>query len=202
MVAPGWWMLLERSADFLMGVSLVDQIVEPRGQSSAVRPRRRFTNFWWTLAADAVDSRLGGVFTFALWGLYRRPAAGRDDRSRLEFLKMNRTDWDWQAQLETCQRRIVELEEKIASERRKLQRLLGSNRNATFAQRTLAMREESLQRVQSCKRLIETRIADRVANGLVEMPCHDKEPTSQVVGASQEFPGQLIRRGGTPSRAF
>jgi hypothetical protein len=65
---------------------------------------------------------------------------------------MNRIDWDWQAQLETCQRRIVELEAKIASERQKLQQLLGGNRNATFAQRTLAMREESLERVQSCKR--------------------------------------------------
>ena len=71
---------------------------------------------------------------------------------------MNRIDWDWQAQLEACQRRIVELEGKIASERQKLQQLLGGNRNATFAQRTLAMREESLERVQSRKRLIETSV--------------------------------------------
>ena len=77
---------------------------------------------------------------------------------------MNRIDWDWQAQLETCQRRIVELEEKIASQRQKLQRLLDGKGNATFAQRTLAMREESLERVQGCKRLIESRIAGRPAD--------------------------------------
>jgi hypothetical protein len=83
--------------------------------------------------------------------------------------KMTRIDWDWQAQLATCQKRIVELEEKIASERRKLRRLLDGNLNATFAQRILAMREESLERVQSCKRLIETRIADREVDRRVEM---------------------------------
>jgi hypothetical protein len=59
-----------------MGVPSVDQIVEPRRRSSAVRPRRGFTNFWWTTAAEAVDSHLGGVFTFTLWGQYRLPAAG------------------------------------------------------------------------------------------------------------------------------
>jgi hypothetical protein len=110
---------------------------------------------------------------------------------------MNRIDWDWQAQLETCKRRIVQLEEKIASERQNLQRLLAGNRNPTFAQRMLAMREESLERVQSCKRLIETRITDRAADRLVEMPRHDEKPTSQVVGASQEFQRQSLRRGAT-----
>jgi hypothetical protein len=102
---------------------------------------------------------------------------------------MNRIDWDWQAQLQTCQRRIVELEGKIASERQKLQQLLGGNRNATFVQRTLAMREESLERVQSCKRLIETRIADRAANRPAELPCHDEKAMSRVVGASHELHG-------------
>jgi hypothetical protein len=110
---------------------------------------------------------------------------------------MNGIDWDWQAQLETCKRRIVQLEEKIASERQKLQRLLAGNRNPTFAQRMLAMREESLERVQSCKRLIETRITDRAADRLVEMPRHDEKPTSQVVGASQEFQRQSLRRVAT-----
>jgi hypothetical protein len=85
--------------------------------------------------------------------------------------KMNMIDWDWQAQLETCQRRIIELEEKIVSQRRKLQRLLDGNMNAIFAERILAMREESLERVRSWKRLIETRIADRAADRLVEPPC-------------------------------
>jgi hypothetical protein len=121
----------------------------------------------------------------------------RDDRSLLGFFNMNRIDWDWQAQLETCKRRIVQLEIKIASERQKLQRLLDGNRNPTFAQRMLAMREESLKRGQSCKRLIETRITDRAADRPVEMPRHDEKPTSQVVGASQEFRRQSVRSGVT-----
>jgi hypothetical protein len=118
---------------------------------------------------------------------------------------MNRIDWDWQAQLETCKKRIVQLEDKIASERKKLQRLLDGNRNPTFAQRMLAMREESLERVRSCKRLIETRITDRAADRLVEMPRHDEvemprhdeKPTSQVVGANKEFRRQSVRSGVT-----
>src|SRR6202163_35284 len=78
--------------------------------------------------------------------------------------KMHRIDWDWQTQLETCQRKIVELEEKVASQRQKLQRLLDGNMNATFAQRILVMREESLERVQNWKHLIETRISDRAGD--------------------------------------
>jgi hypothetical protein len=77
---------------------------------------------------------------------------------------MTMIDWDWPAQLEECKRRIAELEENIASQRRKIQRLLDCDMNATFAQRMLAMREESLERVQSCMRLIESRIADRAAD--------------------------------------
>jgi uncharacterized coiled-coil protein SlyX len=99
---------------------------------------------------------------------------------------MNMIDWDWQAQLETCQRRIAELEEKIASQRRKLQRLFDGNMNATFVQRILALWEESLERVHSHKHLIETRIADRAAAQCVELPCHTK-PMRQVVDASREF---------------
>ena len=99
------------------------------------------------------------VFIFTLW-------AG--------VLKMNRIDWDWQAQLETCERKIAELEETVGSQRRKLQRLLGGNMNATFAQRILAMRVESLERVQRWKRLIETRIADRAAAQCVELPCRTR----------------------------
>jgi hypothetical protein len=104
-----------------------------------------------------------------------------------EVPNMHKIDWDWQAQLETCQRRIVELEDKIASQRQKLQRLLDGNGNATFAQRTLAMREESLERVRRCKRLIESRIADRAADRLVEMPYHAEKPTSKVVSPSHQF---------------
>jgi hypothetical protein len=87
---------------------------------------------------------------------------------------MNMIDWDWQAQLETCQRRIAELEEKIASQRQKLQRLLDGNLNTTFVQRILALWEESLERVHSHKRLIETRIADRAADRLVEQRSDDE----------------------------
>ena len=100
---------------------------------------------------------------------------------------MNRIDWEWQAQLETCQRKIVELEEKVASQRQKLQRLLDGNMNAIFAERILAMREESLERVQIWKRLIETRIADHAADQSVELPCHNEKPTSQVVDVSHRF---------------
>jgi hypothetical protein len=53
---------------------------------------------------------------------------------------MSMIDWDWPAQLEQCKRRIAELEENIASQRRRIQRLLDCELNATFAQRLLAMR--------------------------------------------------------------
>src|SRR5580700_1306150 len=79
-------------------------------------------------------------------------------------------DWDWQAQLQTCQSKIAELEVKIASQKQKIQRLLDHNMNATFAQRILAMREESLERVQSLRRLIETRITDRATDQLIAPP--------------------------------
>jgi hypothetical protein len=100
--------------------------------------------------------------------------------------KMNRIDWEWQAQLETCQRKIVELEEKVASQSQKLQRLLDGNMNAIFAERILAMREESLERVQNWKRLIETRIAD-AADQSVELPCHNEKPAGQAVDVSHRF---------------
>jgi hypothetical protein len=67
-------------------------------------------------------------------------------------------DLNWPAQLKTCQSRIVELDDKIVSQKRKIQRLLNWKMNATSAQWLLAMREESLARVRRDKRLIETRI--------------------------------------------
>jgi hypothetical protein len=79
-------------------------------------------------------------------------------------LLMRMIDWDWPAQLETCQSKIAELEEKIASQRRKIQRLLDQKMNAAHAQRLLAIREQSLERVQSDKYLIEIRMADRAAD--------------------------------------
>ena len=73
-------------------------------------------------------------------------------------------DWDWPAQLKECQIRAAELEEKIASQKLKVQRLLGCKMNATSAQRLLAIRERSLERVRSRQHLIETRIAERAAD--------------------------------------
>jgi hypothetical protein len=67
---------------------------------------------------------------------------------------------DWLSQLKNCQNRIAELHDKIASEKLKIDRLFGQNLGAASAQRRLAIREESLARAQSCKRMIETRIAD------------------------------------------
>ena len=80
----------------------------------------------------------------------------------LEFIAM--IDWDWPAQLKECRIRIAELEERIASQKLKVQRLLDWKMNATSAQRLLAIREESLERVQSHQHLIETRIAERAAD--------------------------------------
>ena len=73
-------------------------------------------------------------------------------------------DWDWTAELKACQIRMAELEERIASQRQKVQRLRDQEMNATSAQRLLAIWEQSLERVQSYKELIETRSADRAAN--------------------------------------
>ena len=70
---------------------------------------------------------------------------------------------DWLAQLETCQFKIARLEEAIASHRRKIQRLSHSQRQLTYAQRILSLREQSLERVQEYKELIETRISDGTA---------------------------------------
>jgi uncharacterized coiled-coil protein SlyX len=79
-------------------------------------------------------------------------------------------DWDWPAQLRTCQNRIDELEKKIASQKQKVQRLLDWKMNVTCAQRILAIREESLARVRGDKHLIETRIADRAADQYRALP--------------------------------
>jgi hypothetical protein len=72
-------------------------------------------------------------------------------------------DWDWPTQLKTCQNRIVELEEKVAFQKLKINRLVEQKLPATSAQLLLAIREESLTRARDYKRLIETRLADRAA---------------------------------------
>jgi hypothetical protein len=57
MVAPDWWMPLERTEDSLMAASFVDQIVEFPAPIRSPGARGRFANFWWTTAPDAVDSQ-------------------------------------------------------------------------------------------------------------------------------------------------
>jgi chromosome segregation ATPase len=77
---------------------------------------------------------------------------------------MATNDLDWPVQLKTCQIIIAELEEKIASQMQKIQRLLDQRKNVKWAQCLLAMRQESLERAQNRRNLIESRIADCVAN--------------------------------------
>ena len=74
---------------------------------------------------------------------------------------------DWPAQLKTCQIRIAELDEQIATQRQKIQRLSDQKLRVKWAQRLLVMRQESLERAQRRRDLIESRIvghARRVGN--------------------------------------
>src|ERR1700719_4093025 len=80
-------------------------------------------------------------------------------------LPMAKTDWDWPAQRENCERRIAELEAGIASQEQKIRQLLKVGKNAEFANRVLAIRQESLARVRGYKRLIEARVAEGAAQG-------------------------------------
>ena len=90
-------------------------------------------------------------------------------------------DWDWPAQLETCQNRIAELEKKVASQKVKINRLVEQKLPATSAQLLLAIWEESLTRVRDYKRLIETRLADRAAGQHSSVVDETKEP-SELIG--------------------
>jgi hypothetical protein len=71
--------------------------------------------------------------------------------------------FDWPTQLETCQSKIARLEETIASQRQKIRRLHQKQKDLTYAQRILALREQSLERAQGYKHLIEIRIAGGTA---------------------------------------
>jgi hypothetical protein len=84
-------------------------------------------------------------------------------RCKVVGFTMRMIDWDWPAQLNECQIRIAELEDKIASQKQKVQRLLDGQMTALSAQRLLAIWEQSLERVRSHKHLIETKIAERAA---------------------------------------
>jgi hypothetical protein len=74
-------------------------------------------------------------------------------------------DLDWPSQLKTCQIRIGELEEKIATQRQKIQHLSDQNLRVKWAQWLLVMRQESLERAQSRRDLIESRITGRARRG-------------------------------------
>ena len=78
---------------------------------------------------------------------------------------MAKTDWDWPAQRENCERKIAELEAGIASQEQTIRQLLKAGKNAELANRGLAIRRESLARVRRYERLIEARIAEGAAKG-------------------------------------
>jgi uncharacterized coiled-coil protein SlyX len=86
---------------------------------------------------------------------------------------MRTIDWDWPAQLSECQTRIAELEDKIASQRQKVQNLADQQMTTLSAQRLLVLWEHSLERVRSHKRLIETRISERAARQNCAVPFSD-----------------------------
>ena len=90
-------------------------------------------------------------------------ARPRKGKLRSGKLAMAKIDWDWPVQLENCERRISELGAGIASQEEKIRQLLKAGKNAEFANRGLAIRQESLARVRRYERLIEFRIAEGAA---------------------------------------
>ena len=76
---------------------------------------------------------------------------------------MARINWDWPAQLENCNKMITELQAGIAAQEQKIRALRKAGMKVEFAQRLLAIRQDSWARVCAYKRLIETRIADAAA---------------------------------------
>src|ERR1700730_508261 len=95
----------------------------------------------------------------------RRHGDEKGGKLRSGKLAMAKTDWDWPAQRENCERRIAQLEAGIASQEQKIRQLLKAGKNAEFANRGLAIRQESLARVRRYERLIEARIAEGAAQG-------------------------------------
>jgi hypothetical protein len=78
---------------------------------------------------------------------------------------MAKIDWDWPALLENCNKKIAELQAGIAAQEQKIRQLLKAGKNAEFANRGLAIRQESLARVRGNKRLIAARVAEGAAKG-------------------------------------
>jgi hypothetical protein len=102
------------------------------------------------------------MFNFEIEQMYATNLGG--SYSRVVGFRMRTIDWDWPAQLNECQIRIAELEDKISSQKQKVQRLLDRQMTALSAQRLLVIWEQSLERVRSHKHLIESRIAERAAD--------------------------------------
>jgi hypothetical protein len=76
---------------------------------------------------------------------------------------MAKIDWDWSAELKTCQVRIAKLEAEIASQRETIQRLLDRGLGVEFPQRVLLRMEQSLERLRGHQQLIDGRIAELTA---------------------------------------
>jgi hypothetical protein len=74
---------------------------------------------------------------------------------------MEMIDWDWPAELKTCQRKIAELEQKIASQRQEIQGLFARKMNAAYVQLILTINERNLKQARGHKHLIEMRLAAR-----------------------------------------
>jgi hypothetical protein len=72
-------------------------------------------------------------------------------------LSMARIDWDWCAELETCQIRIAGLEAGIASQDQKTQRLSDRGMDAEFAQRVLGQMKPVWSLCEAINPLIETK---------------------------------------------
>jgi hypothetical protein len=81
---------------------------------------------------------------------------------------------DWPEQLEACQLRIAELEEKIASQKLKIQGLWDREMDATRAFRVLVINEQSLEHAQAHKHQIEIRLADSGTRPQAPRPDFDK----------------------------
>jgi uncharacterized coiled-coil protein SlyX len=65
---------------------------------------------------------------------------------------------DWNAQLETANRRIAEIEDKISAQNDALQRLSGEGADTQIVTRMLDVLKQSLERANVYKHFIETRI--------------------------------------------
>jgi hypothetical protein len=65
---------------------------------------------------------------------------------------------DWNEHLETANRRIAEIEDKISAQNEALQRLSGEGADTHIVSRMLDVLKQSLERANIHKRFIESRI--------------------------------------------